>query len=528
MKVLELIFQVAVTTPNPIESYVKYVNISIPFTDLDYDTKIEDSPLEVYKCTTFRNYMALEDIYSDYMKVEIQHSHQIKYWSIKEWITTANSTHLRWSCKNSSIIGVKRSLKSTFFLRIFLINVVFIVTIFVSYFAACLVQSSFSKVKKEPVTLWKKLLNHDINTIKGWFNMYLNTMHTFACGVTSPLITTMTDTTINIVIILIAFPVFTLIIDSMSSVKKFEDRRSTFEDMSIRIDFFTRSVLFTVMFLIYYQIVKSWFILHPQKLNRIKLIDSHIPTNENLSKYIFNILLGTEENKGVRDKSYIDKSDMELHQLPETLNNTELNQSSKVKEGVETIPESNLKEKEEVKVDKQLSISPKSFSSVKTEVYESNNHKVITHRFKISINQEDIGEVYGYNILRVIIGIVLLIVWFVISYYYMFIGLKYISVFVVLSALLNLITVIVLYLFVAQPMFFLLMSFLVLINRKARFAFLRNLITNEAKIIYSKGINSVLSNLVKNIKAFIEQEKLRYIREVETQTQEINRGNQNQ
>lgn len=87
--------------------------------------------------------------------------------------------------------------------------------------------------------------------------MYLNTMHTFACGVTSPLITTMTDTTINIVIILIAFPVFTLIIDSISSVKKFEDRRSTFEDMSIRIDFFTRSVLFTVMFLIYYQIVKS-------------------------------------------------------------------------------------------------------------------------------------------------------------------------------------------------------------------------------------------------------------------------------
>lgn len=84
MKVLELIFQVAVTTPNPIESYVKYVNISIPFTDLDYDTKIEDSPLEVYKCTTFRNYMPLEDIYSDFMKVEIQHSHQIKYWSIKE------------------------------------------------------------------------------------------------------------------------------------------------------------------------------------------------------------------------------------------------------------------------------------------------------------------------------------------------------------------------------------------------------------------------------------------------------------
>lgn len=49
MKNMELVIDVSVETPNPTESYIKYINISIPFTDLEYEVQIEDSPLEVYK-----------------------------------------------------------------------------------------------------------------------------------------------------------------------------------------------------------------------------------------------------------------------------------------------------------------------------------------------------------------------------------------------------------------------------------------------------------------------------------------------
>ena len=155
-----------------------------------------------------------------------------------------------------------------------------------------------------------------------------------------------------------------------------------------------------------------------------------------------------------------------------------------------------------------------------TEVHESNQKKIITHRFNISIDQQEIDEVYGFKKWRLLFGIIILILGNWVPYYFLIRDLKYISVYVMLSGILHLSIVQVLLIFVFQPLFFLLMAALVLIKRRTRFAFLRILITNEAGIIYSKGKNLYLYSLVKNIKNFIEQEKQRYIKEIETQTQE--------
>ena len=286
LKHIELILQVNVAPfNNSTDMYMKSVNISVPFTDLQYDIKIEDSPLEVYRCISFRNYMPLNEVYKEYMNVELNKSHEIKYWSTKNCQTINNSTHLKWIWKDASIIGIKRDLKSTFFLRIFLINVVFILVVCISYFLAWLVHSSYNKFKTPSLNLWKKLLKHDITTVKGCFKLYLKTMHSFTWGVKTPLISTMIETTLIVFHIISSFPVIVYMIDAISSVDKMGDRKSTYWDLRTRFDIVSRCIFISIIFLLYYETLKSWFIKYPQRQNRVKLVDSHFPTNENLSKH---------------------------------------------------------------------------------------------------------------------------------------------------------------------------------------------------------------------------------------------------